>query len=153
MSRWITNFENHNFKKIWDNLKNSLEQSKANENIPTEVQELARLKKVVAYLDSSMNNIDPELFPANLLTSCEQQTNNCLSHVNNFNSNKNIGHITNANNHVDNLLTYIRPYMITDGAMKKTLLASVRAYNKEMEKSLSSFNDTVKEELDEIEKL
>lgn len=151
MSRWIDNFENHAFRATWEDLKSKLEESEADNTVPTAVQELARLKKVVAYLDTSLANIDPELFPTTLLDAFNKQATPCRDQINNFNSNLNIAHINAANNHVDNLLTYIRPYMIVEGSMKKTLLSSVRAYSTEMEKSLEKFNESATEELGAIQ--
>ena len=151
MSRWIDNFDSHVFRITWEDLKGKLDESEADNTIPTDVQELARLKKVVAFLDNALENLDPELFPTTLLDSYNQQATECRNQINNFNSNRNISHITNANKNVDNLLTYIRPYMIHEGSMKKTLLASVRAYNTEMEKSIEKFNEIVIEKLEEIE--
>ncbi len=151
MSRWIENFENHAFRAIWEDLKTKLKESEADNTVPTAVQELARLKKVIAYVDTSLANIDPELFPEAVLDSFNQQVTSCRDQINNFNSNRNIAHINAANKHADNLLAYIRPYMIVEGSMKKTLLASVRAYNTEMEKSLEKFNESAVEELRAIQ--
>jgi len=151
MSRWIENFENHTFRATWEDLKTKLEESEADNTLPTDIQELARLKKVVVYLDTSLANIDPELFPTSLLDAFNQQATPCRNQINKFNLNRNIAHINAANGHVDNLLTYIRPYMIVEGSMKKTLLASVRAYSKEMEISLEKFNESATEILGAIE--
>lgn len=151
MSRWINDFDNHVFRATWEDLKEKLEQSEANNTVPTDVQELARLKKVITYLDNALNNIDPELIPSNILVTFNQQAVPCKDQINAFNSNLNIGHIVNANNNADNLLSYIRPYMIHESSMKKTLLASVRAYSTEMEKSIQKFNELVSNQVEEIE--
>jgi len=151
MSRWIENFENHAFRATWEDLKEKLEESEPDNSVPTAIQELARLKKVIAYLDSSLENIDPELFPTNLLDSYNKQATECRNQINSFNSNLNIGHITNANASADNLLTYIRPYMLAEGSIRQTLLASVKAYSTEMEKSLEKFNKSATKELGEIQ--
>ena len=150
MSRWTDSFVNHAFRATWEDFKNQLDESEADNTIPTDVQEVARLKKVVAFLDNALENLDPELFPVALLDSYNKQAAECRNQINAFNSNRNIAHITNANKNVDNLLTYIRPYMIHEGSMKKTLLASVRAYNVEMEKSIKKFNELATEKLEEI---
>ena len=147
MSRWIDNFDNHAFRITWEDLKTKLEGSEADGTVPTAVQELARLSKVVSFLDNALDNIDPELFPESLLDSFNQQATQGRDQINNFNANRNIAHIKNANANVDNLLTYVRPYMIAEGSMKKTLLSSVRAYNSEMEKSIEKFNESALEKL------
>lgn len=150
MSRWIDNYERHAFRAVWKDLQEKLELSETDSTIPTSVQELARLKKVVTFLDNALENIDPELLPASVLDLFNQQATPCREQINNFNTNRNISHITNANNNADNLLTYIRPYMIIEGGLKKTLLASVKAYSSEMEKSLGKFNEIASETLNEI---
>ncbi len=151
MSRWIDNFDNHAFRITWEDLKTKLEESEADSTVPTAVQELARLFKVVAFLDNALDNIDPELFPEPLLDSFNQQATQCRDQIKNFNANRNIAHIKNANANVDNLLTYVRPYMIAEGSVRKTLLSSVRAYSSEMEKSLEKFNESASEKLEEIQ--
>lgn len=151
MSRWIENFESHAFRTTWEDLKIKLEESEADGNVPTALQELARLVKVVAFLDNALDNIDPELFPESLLDSFNQQATQARDKINTFNANRSIAHIKSANTNVDNLLTYVRPYMIVEGSMKKTLLSSVRAYNTEMEKSIEKFNESALEKLEEIQ--
>lgn len=150
MSRWVNGFKNHPFQAVWNDLKGKLEASEVDGSKPSDVEELARLKKVVVFIDNALENIDPELFPQNVLNSFNQQSTECRNHIQNYNSNKNIGHLQNANSNADNLLSYIRPYMIHESSMKKTLLAAVRAYNNEMEKSLEHFNETAFQELSNI---
>ncbi|MDD2791435.1 MAG: hypothetical protein PHU40_12335 [Sulfurimonas sp.] len=150
MSRWIDNFENHGFQTTWIDLKTNLEQVVVNESVPTDVQEAARLKKVIAFLDNALQNLDPELFPISVLTAFNQEASQCNSQIHSFNSNKNIGHITNANNHADNLLSYIRPYMIHEGQTRKTLQSAVRAYSREYEESIVRFKELAEDELNEI---
>ncbi len=150
MSRWIDNFNTHAFRAIWEDMKTKLNECEADTSTPTSVQELARLNKVVSYLDNALENIDPELFPTSLLDSFSQQATECRKQINSYISNKNIGHITNANKNADNLLTYIRPYMIHTSSMKKTLLAAVRAYQSEMSSSLEGFQAEVSEILTKI---
>lgn len=151
MSRWIDGFDNHVFRPTWEDLKEKLEQSEVDITIPTQIQELARLKKVIIFLDNVLNGLDPELVPKSILDSFHQQVGPCRDHINTFNNNKNISHLKTANNHADNLLSYIRPYMIHDSKMKKTLLASVRAYTKEFEDSYSYFTKIAKDNLEIIE--
>lgn len=150
MSRWIDNFENHAFQRSWEGLKTNLEKIEVNESIPTDVQEVARLQKVIAFLDNALQSLDPELFPTSVLDSFNQQATQCNSQINSFNANKNINHLTQANAHLDNLLTYVRPYMIHEGQMRKTLQAAARAYSKEYEDSATRFKDLVQDNLNEI---
>lgn len=140
MNRWIVNFQNHPFQKPWKDLIESTENiSLQDETIATDVQELARLKKVIAYIDELLEAADPELLPANLLGSFQDQTMQALDQVNQYNSNKNIGHLTNANNNLDNLLTYIRPYVAPGKGAPQAATKAFKAYS-----------DTVNQQIDEL---
>lgn len=150
MSRWIDKFNTHAYRATWEDLKVQLDTCEVDTTTPTSVQELARLKKVISYLDNAIENIDPELFPTNLLDSFNQQATQCRDQIKAYISNKNIGYITNANNNADNLLTYIRPYMIHTSSMKKTLLAATRAYQSEMDTGLKKFQHDAIEVLSKI---
>lgn len=113
MSRWIDQFETHTFQSEWNKLKEALDEATFDdETVITSVTELARLKKVISYLDGMIKSIDPELVPLNIWDQFNQQSVNCFNQIVSFNSNKDIGHIANANANADNLLTYIRPYMV-----------------------------------------
>ncbi|HEY8097966.1 MAG TPA: hypothetical protein VIE65_18055, partial [Methylobacter sp.] len=62
MSRWVDQFENHAFQSEWIKLKEALDEATLDDKtITTSVTELARLKKVISYLDGMIKSIDPEL--------------------------------------------------------------------------------------------
>ena len=64
MSRWVNEFNTHPFQSEWNALNVELEQSSVDDQtVITSVQELARLKRVVAYIDTILSSIDPELAP------------------------------------------------------------------------------------------
>ena len=142
MSRWVDSFSNHAFNVTWKDLKDKLEQSEVDETITTSVEELARLKKVISFIDNVFDGIDPELIPESFLTNFNTQAAECRNQINNYNSNKNLGHITNANNNADTLLSYIRPYVLSSDALKKSLLGAIRAYIGEIDKHLGKITDT-----------
>lgn len=142
MSRWIDSFSNHAFNTTWKDLKVQLEQSEVDETITASVEELARLKKVIAFVDNALDNIEPELATLTFLDNFNTQAVECRNQINSYNSNKNIGHITNANNNVDNLLSYIRPYLLSSDVIKKSLLGAIRAYISEIDKHLGKITDT-----------
>ena len=106
MSRWITQFEEHQFQASWRKLKSSLEAANIDdETVVTSVQELGRLNKVIAYIDEAILGIDPELTPASIWDNFLSQANACRQQIDNYNSNRNISHISQANQNADNLLT------------------------------------------------
>lgn len=142
MSRWIDNFSNHTFNATWEDLKTQLEKSEVDETIISNVEELARLKKVIAFVDNALNNMEPELVPLSFLGDLNNQISECRNQISNFNSNKDMGYITNANAYADNLLSYVRPYLLTSGTLKKSLLGAIQSYTNEIDKHLNKITDT-----------
>lgn len=142
MSRWIEQFESHAFQNTWSALKKSLEESKVDdETVVTSVKELARLNKVIKYLDEMINGIDPELIPPGTWDNFNAQSASCVEQINNYNSNRDIAHITKANAHADNLLTYVRPYMVVEGKVGQALQGSIKAYSKTIDEYVVSFQE------------
>jgi len=154
MSRWIDQFNSHPFQAIWLQLKDELHATKVDdETILTDANELARLKKVVGYIDGMIQSIDPELVPVGTWDSFRDQATNCNQQIASFNSNRNIGHITNANSHADNLLTYIRPYMVVNGKIGIALQNAIKGYADTIDEYGNSFRDKSHELLCEIKRL
>jgi hypothetical protein len=140
MSRWIQQFENHAFQPVWEKILGVTEDILVDdETIVTSVEEIARFKKVVTYLSGLLEACDPELIPPSTWDNYHAQSNSCLQQVNNYQSNRNIGHITNANEHLNNLLTYLRPYQVVAGKAAKSASASFVAYTKTINSNLNSF--------------
>ena len=127
MSRWIENFKNHAFQREWKKLKEQSENLTANdETVATAVEEIARLKKVIAFLDELLEAVDAELVPLNIWKQFNDQIIACLNQINTYIQNKDIGHINNANGNLDNLLSYLKPYVVNS---KGSAVAAGRAYN------------------------
>lgn len=151
MSRWNDFYQNHPFQSAWGNLKTNLDAAKVDdETVTTSVNEIARLKKVILFIDGILTSIDPELIPLGTWESFNTQATACNQQVVNFNTNRNIAHITSANTHADNLLTYVRPYMVIGGKIGKALQASAKEYSKTVEEYIQSFQRKSNELLDEI---
>ncbi len=151
MSRWIDHFNLHPFQSIWQQLKNELSIAKIDDQtVITDVTELARLRKVVAYIDGMVQSIDPELVPATTWDSFRDQATNCNQQIAAYNSNRNTGLLQNANSHADNLLTYIRPYMVVNGKVGEALQNSIKSYAETVEEYGNSFRIKSQELLDEI---
>lgn len=153
MSRWINNFQNHAFQIAWAQLKTNLEQSKIDDiTVDTSVSELGRLKKVITYLDELINGIDVELVPIATWDQFNNQVGPCNQNIVNYNSNRNISHITNANSHADNLLTYIRPYMVIKGNAARAMQQSLISYSKTIRSVNEQYRKDTLEMVKEIEK-
>lgn len=153
MSRWTEHYQSHPFQAVWSNLKANLDAAKVDdETVLTSVAEMARLKKVISYIDGILNSIDPELIPLGTWDTFNTQATPCNQQIANYVSNRNIAHITNANSHADNLLTYVRPYMVIGGKIGRALQESAKQYSKTIEEYLESFQRESNELLEEIKR-
>lgn len=142
MSRWVDQFEAHAFQGAWKGLNLLINEATVDDaTVITSVTELARLKKVSSYLDEMINNIDPELVPMTIWDSFQQQAAAGSQQIIAYNSNRNIGHIQNANANADNLLTYIRPYMVAAGDVGKILQKAIKNYAKTIDEYGESFRN------------
>ncbi|MEJ6123979.1 hypothetical protein MT390_19260 [Vibrio sp. 2-Bac 85] len=151
MSRWVDQFENHVFQVQWKKILEVTNDLLLDDgSVVTSVEELARLNKVVSYLNSLLIACDPELIPLSTWDNFNSQSDACLKQINSYQQNRNIGHITNANNHLDNLLTYLRPYQVVAGKAAQSASGSFVAYTKTIHSNLTTFQAKANEILTEI---
>lgn len=150
MSRWIETFKNHPFQTSWENIKKSIKDLKVDNTTPTDVEELARLKKVAKYIEEIINSCDPELIPQSVWDNFNSQAAECFNQISSFASNKNIGHLQNANKNADNLLTYVRPYMTNSKSAALAAGKAFRIYSDTVSKEIKNINDQTKIAIDDI---
>lgn len=137
MSRWTEQFTNHTFQTSWASLKLAISTAKVDDvTVTTSVKELGRLKKVVAFIDTLIEGLDPELVPLSIWDDFKTQCDNCLAHVVNYASSRNISNIHTANAYADNLLTYVRPYIATRGSAAKSLKDAATSYSEAVDEIL-----------------
>jgi len=140
MTRWTTQFNQHPFQAVWKSLIETLDLTEVDDQtIPTSVDELARLKRVVVYINTVLNSIDPDLTPSSIWDSFSPQAAACFEQIKAYSSNKNIAHIAQANAHIDNLLTYVKPYYILPKDGIKALQNSAKSYASELQEFLIAF--------------
>jgi esterase/lipase len=151
MSRWIESFNNHPFQTSWKQIIDiSGEIVVDDDTVTTSVEEIARFTKVSVFINELLEACDPELIPSTTWDNFHKQSNACIQQVNNYQNNRNIAHISSANSHLDNLLTYIRPFQVVAGKAAKSASASYVAYTKAINKNLSSFQEEANKVLSEI---
>jgi len=139
-SRWATELAQHPFQMVWKMLKGELVNVEIDDQtVPTSVYELARLKRVVIYLDQIIKSLDPDLTPKAIWSSFQQQAEGCLNQVRAYASDKNIGHIVSANDHADNLLTYVRPYQVIPEDALRALSSAAGAYSAQLNEYVEAF--------------
>lgn len=152
-SRWANEFSRHPFQPIWTGIKNDLAKTEVDDQtVITSVTELARLKRVIAYLDEIIRTVDPDLTPRSVWSNFQSQADACWQQIKAFTSAKNISHIQQANEHADNLLTYVRPYMVLPQEAVSALQKSAQTYASQLESYIFSFRDKSESFLNEIKK-
>lgn len=154
MSRWNDQFQNHAFRNTWNSLKallNDDELEKNNNEVA--VMEIARLRKVVKYVDSVMEQIDPELMPISLFDTLNQHATNCVTQLNTFKGNQGIGHLHNVNTYIDSVITIFSqtPFILL-GQQKGSLAKAASAYAETLDQHLSRLNESVDGEIGTVEK-
>ncbi|GJI93258.1 hypothetical protein [Duganella hordei] len=158
MSRWDDEFRNHPFQSYWQALKSEVPKLTVDDmTIATNTQEVARLRKVIAYLDTVIEAVDPELVPPSTWSNFVGQAEGCLQQVRAYISNRDIGHINNANANADNLLSYVKPYMVAPSDVAKAENSALLAYQQQVESHLkavsvmaANIGDASRAELDSL---
>ena len=149
-SRWIQQFENHPIQSSWTALHGSLDAIELGaESDPSFVSEAARLKKVVEFVGEKLRLLDPELLPRDVLANMQSQVDACTSQLRVFQSNKNIGHLQQANNHGDALLQHAAQLVsVSNSSME--LSEAANEYSKVVRKWINKFPEEVRTLIAEI---
>lgn len=114
MTAWAEQFQTHPVTGSWETLIQSVGDAALDEKTSVDtVEDLARLRKVVAYTDSKFRSIDPDLAVKGNLNTLHKVAQELINSINTFKADGNIGHLQNANNHADQLLTVIHQFPIS----------------------------------------
>jgi hypothetical protein len=159
LSKWVNTFENHAFHTTWNTAKEEVERIDETEiTDDNQLIELARIKKVIDYIDSYLKIVEPDLNILNIsnnLTHMNNYCSNIRSDIAAFNSSKNTNHLTNTNAHLDNILGQVRGLNI--GLPKfsgQSLSGMLKTYNNTLDKALKEINlNTVISDSNQIKKL
>src|SRR6185312_11688857 len=142
MSRWTSNFEAHAFNSQWARVKDFAAAIKPDDpGSIANADELARLTKVLAYIDHAIQGIDPELLPLNFWDNIRDQMSACADQLNNFNSSENAAHLQAANQHLDGVLTQVRPNLLAKGRLGPALQSAAKAYSRAIEEAAAALRD------------
>ena len=141
MNRWSDAFEKHAFHPIWNGLVEKLDETKlgaeVNENIVTE---FVRFEKVVKLIQSILESLDQDTFHLQTLVNAQKPTQQAIAHYTNFMSNQNdLTHIQGANNQIDQVLNFFRPYMVMPDAVAK----GVKDVSNSQQKLISQLNQSL----------
>ena len=145
MSRWNDEYASHAFNGTWIAVKNLLDDKELEKNENDDaIKEIARLKKVLVYIDSILEQVDPELMPTPSLNALNQHATACLNELNAFKGNQNIGHLTNANNNIDQVIIQISqtPFILM-GQQKGALSKAAAIYAETIDEHLNRLKENV----------
>lgn len=145
-------FNTHALIGIWESLMElALDDDLAEGASEDTVEDIARLRKVVVYLNGIFKSIDPDLTPFNHLTNLQNNAQNCINEINAFKGNKNVGHLTNANNHADTLIIQFQQIPASLYAVsKKNITESVSAYSETIGSYISKYKNETELSISEI---
>ena len=152
MSKWTDKFNNHALLGVWANLIELIyDDGLAEEATEDVIEDVARLRKVVTYLNGIFKNIDPEIVPFNHLTNIQKIAQGCINEINSFKGNNNSGHLTNANTQVDTLILQFQQtpasiYAVTAENIKE----SVSAYSETIGSYISKYKNETEQSVNDL---
>ena len=138
----MSSYTNHPFFTAWESFKSTVDDFDS-EGLPSNVlEEFFRFKKIIGFIDTLLDNTDPELVPKAVLDNANNQISNTVSNFNNFRSNQNISYIQQANNYLDSVLSAIKPYAPYDSKLRRSLRSAIKSYIDEINKHLENISNT-----------
>jgi len=107
-----------------------------------QIQMLGRIRETFVFLKEALDKVDPWLVSTTSLTNMNSTTNQIVSYLTNFNSDKNEQHLTNVFAHLENLLPYFAQFLV---AKTPEDIEGIRS-------SVISFRKSVGQHLSNVEK-
>lgn len=108
MSQWIERIQGHAVFKELADLEQSLESSReAAQADSTTFDAWERIERVAKFIRAFLSDIDPLLVPLSHLSNAHSQLQQVRNQLNSFAGNRNVGHLNEANNQLDNVLSYL----------------------------------------------
>lgn len=142
MSRWVEEFQKHNFHREWGKVISLVKEiSPADPADIVQVEEIARFGKASHYIDAFIKSLDPELLYPGFLDTFISQAQGCVSNLEAYNANSDIDHVRNANNHADEILKHLR---------NSGLVANPEAYTKALNEQSQIISDVGQKLKDEV---
>ena len=162
MSQWIERIQGHPLFKELSDLEQSLEGAReAAQADTTSFEAWERIERISKFARSFLSDVDPLLVPPSHLTNSQSQIQQARGQVSSFASNRNIAHLNEANNQLDNVLTYFGSIPRLDktssiaelgdaaAAYKKSVGGLVRAFEKQLS-GLTTEKDALQTKIQEL---
>ena len=151
MSRWIERFQLIVRGAEWDRLQKALEDTDVDAAEPSSFfKELARLRKVIAFVDGIIDGLDPELLPLAFFDVFNHSVSNCAARLECFRGNRNLDELYAANNYADEMLSLARPYLVLEGRAGTAFKRAAIAYSRNCEQIFSKASQSINESIREI---
>lgn len=162
MSQWIDRIQGHALFKELADLEQSLETSReAAQADTTSFEAWERIERVSKFIRSYLTAQDPLLVSPAHLSNAQGQIQQTRGQLNNFASNRNVAHLNEANNLLDNVLTYLAsiPHLDkkvlaqelgeTAASYKKSVGSLVRTFEKQLA-GLTNEKNTLQARIEEL---
>ncbi len=108
MSQWIERIQGHAVFKELADLEQSLESSReAAQADSTAFDAWERIERVTKFIKTFLSDVDPLLVPTSHLSNAHSQLQQVRNQVNSFAGNRTVGHLNEANNQLDNVLSHL----------------------------------------------
>lgn len=108
MSQWIERIQGHPiFKELSDfeqSVEGAREAAQADSN---SFEAWERIERITKFTRSFLSELDPLLVPPSHLSNSQGQIQQARGQLNSFSTSRNIAHLNEANNQLDNVLTYL----------------------------------------------
>ncbi len=160
MSRWSESYANHVFFVDWASFKQMLGTVEPPLDDAQAIQEVARIHKVVGYVDALLKKIDPELWGLNFVNAAHGPLINALTELSNYPATQNQQYLSNANSNLDSMMQTVQQQPLAPvfpGA--KAAESSVQSYTafvqlhmRKFEELLAAFKETLQVQQAEISK-
>ena len=134
MTRWDTAYSE--FQTAWKQVKEigggliTTELTEADQ-----FAEIARLKRVIEYVDGVQEAGAKDLMPLDVINRASGMSTNTFNEITHYNSNNDIGHIRNANSHLDKILSLICPFVTSSKESAQAAGYAFSIYRKIIEES------------------
>lgn len=105
MSQWVDKFRAHAVHDVLSQLSSQIESAREIADDDSDaLAHLLRLSRSIDLTTSRLSECDPEVAPFAPLVGLQQRAQQILDQLNSYVSNENAGHLTNANNEVDQFI-------------------------------------------------
>jgi hypothetical protein len=148
-----TEFENHQVFEKLEQINSRIEESELRELIA--IDSINFFETAISYLNDRFKLTIPVIVQETELNTIAKEIENALTQINSFVGNKNVGHITNATNHIYTAITRVRnlplPFAKNDFNFSKSI-ANFEKTTKEKYSSLEVENKELKNEFTTLSK-